>query len=166
MRLIGLVLLAQSLLWVPLAAHAQPAAKIHRIGHIATPEFDQPDPTEQRAWPAFVDALKRLGWIEGKNFVFERRVLSGSTQTEIQQAAEMGVHLGTNTVRAVHMGIAAIPFGILEVIPATRHTSRLVRTVHDQISGVSCSPFLSVPIARFVRSTSSSWCAYSISLAV
>jgi hypothetical protein len=55
---------------------------------------------------------------------------------EVQQAAEMGVDIGTNAVRAIHMGIAAIPFGILEVIPATRHTSRLVRTVHDQISGV------------------------------
>jgi hypothetical protein len=55
---------------------------------------------------------------------------------ELQQAAEMGVDLGANTVRAVHMGIAAIPFGILDAIPATRHTSRLVRTVHDQISGV------------------------------
>jgi hypothetical protein len=55
---------------------------------------------------------------------------------EVQQAAELGVDIGTNTVRALHMGIAAIPFGILEAIPATRHTSRLVRTVHDQISGV------------------------------
>jgi hypothetical protein len=55
---------------------------------------------------------------------------------ELQQAAELGVDVGTNAVRAVHMGIAAIPFGILEAIPATRHTSRVVRTVHDQISGV------------------------------
>jgi len=55
---------------------------------------------------------------------------------ELQQAAQLGVDLGTSTVRAVHMGIAAIPFGILEAIPVTRPTSRLVRTVHDQISGV------------------------------
>ncbi len=55
---------------------------------------------------------------------------------DLQQAAQTGVELGADTVRAVHMGIAAIPFGILEAIPATRHTSRLVRSVHDQISGV------------------------------
>lgn len=55
---------------------------------------------------------------------------------DLQQAAQTGVALGTDTVRAVHMGIAAIPFGILEAIPVTRHTSRLVRTVHDRISGV------------------------------
>lgn len=58
------------------------------------------------------------------------------TLRELQQAAELGVDVGTNAVRAVHMGIAAIPFGILDAIPVTRHTSRLVRTVHDRISGV------------------------------
>ena len=70
MRLIGLVLLTQSLLLAPLAAHAQQAGKIYRVGHLATAEFEQPDPTEQRAWPTFIEALKSLGWIEGKNFVF------------------------------------------------------------------------------------------------
>ena len=58
------------------------------------------------------------------------------TLREIQQAAELGVDVGTNTVRAIHMGIAAIPFGILDAIPVTRHPSRLVRSVHDEISGV------------------------------
>ncbi|HWY24196.1 MAG TPA: hypothetical protein VNX47_04715 [Nevskia sp.] len=58
------------------------------------------------------------------------------TLRDIQQAAEMGVALGAQTARSIHMGIAAIPFGILDAIPVTRHPSRLVRTVHDQISGV------------------------------
>lgn len=55
---------------------------------------------------------------------------------QVQRAAEKTVHLGASTVRTLHMGIAAIPFGILEAIPATRDTSRLVREVHDQISDV------------------------------
>lgn len=58
------------------------------------------------------------------------------TLREIQQTAELGVDLGAKTVRAVHMGIAAIPFGILEAIPVTRPTTQIVRAVHDQISGV------------------------------
>lgn len=58
------------------------------------------------------------------------------TLRELQQAAELGVDIGAKTVRAVHMGIAAIPFGILDAIPVTRHPSRLVRSVHDEISGV------------------------------
>jgi hypothetical protein len=55
---------------------------------------------------------------------------------DLQRVAQTGVELGAGTVRAVHLGIAAIPFGILEAIPVTRPTSRLVRTIHDQISGV------------------------------
>jgi len=138
MRLIGLVLLAQSLLWVPLAAHAQPAAKIHRIGHIATPEFDQPDPTEQRAWPAFVDALKGLGWIEGKNFVFERRVLSGSTQTEIQQAAAELVRKNVDVIVLVGGARAAM-------VQRVTRTTPIVTLAAGDLVGSGIVPSLTRP---------------------
>ncbi|MES2489611.1 MAG: hypothetical protein V4607_07440 [Pseudomonadota bacterium] len=51
-----------------------------------------------------------------------------------QAVAENVVTGGTNTVRAVHKGIASIPFGILESIPVTRDTTRVVRLIHDAIS--------------------------------
>ena len=53
---------------------------------------------------------------------------------EVQRLSEAAVSGGTQTVRAIHRGIAAIPFGILESIPATRDTTRLVRKSHDLIS--------------------------------
>lgn len=53
---------------------------------------------------------------------------------EIQRLTENTVSGGTEVVRAVHKGIAAIPFGVLEAIPATRDTSRVVRKAHDLIS--------------------------------
>jgi hypothetical protein len=53
---------------------------------------------------------------------------------QIQDAAEKTVHLGTSGVRAVHQGIASIPFSILDAIPATRDSARIVRLAHDQIS--------------------------------
>ena len=56
-----------------LAADAQQAGKIYHIGHVASVDFDQPDQIELRQWPAFVEALRNFGWIEGKNFVFDRR---------------------------------------------------------------------------------------------
>ena len=37
-------------------------------------------------------------------------------------------------MRTIHKGIAAIPFGILEAIPVTRHTTKVVRGTHDLIS--------------------------------
>lgn len=51
-----------------------------------------------------------------------------------QTVAENVVEGGTSTVRAVHKGIASIPFGILESIPVTRDTTRVVRRIHDAIS--------------------------------
>ena len=53
---------------------------------------------------------------------------------EVQDAAEKSVHLGASAVRALHLGIAAIPFGILEAIPATRPGSRAVKAVHDGVT--------------------------------
>src|SRR4029453_5594640 len=115
MRLIGLALLTQSLLLAPLAAHGQQPGKIYRVGHLATADFEQPDPTEQRAWPAFIDALKSLGWIEGKNFVFERR--ASSTRTEIQQAAAEFVRKKVDVIVLVGGARAAMVQQVTRTIP-------------------------------------------------
>lgn len=48
-----------------------------------------------------------------------------------QQASEIALETTTRTVQAVHQGIASIPFGILESIPATRDVTRVVRAAHD-----------------------------------
>lgn len=53
---------------------------------------------------------------------------------DAQRLTEAVVSGGTQTVRAIHRGIAAIPFGILDAIPATRQASRVVRLSHDLIS--------------------------------
>lgn len=53
---------------------------------------------------------------------------------EAQATAEQVLAAGGSVVREVHKGIAAIPFNILESIPATREPSRLVRGVHDSIT--------------------------------
>ena len=48
-----------------------------------------------------------------------------------QEVTEASIDGGTKAVRAVHKGIAAIPFSILESIPATRDTAKIVRGIHD-----------------------------------
>lgn len=63
---------------------------------------------------------------EAARFVAARARLS-----EVQQFAEGAVAGGTGVVRAVHHGIAAIPFTILENIPVTRDTTKLVHGIHD-----------------------------------
>lgn len=54
---------------------------------------------------------------------------------DAQRLSETVVAGGTQAVRAIHQGIAAIPFGILEAIPVTRDTTRVVRATHDLIAG-------------------------------
>ena len=62
------------LLAAPLAAEAQQAGRVYRIGHIFSGGWGQ-------SWPAFVQGLSSLGWVEGKNIVFEHRehVIPAST---------------------------------------------------------------------------------------
>lgn len=64
----------------------------------------------------------------------ERLLRAEQRLAQAQQISESAVALGTGVVRGVHRGIAAIPFGILEAIPATRDTTRIVRRTHDLIS--------------------------------
>lgn len=55
---------------------------------------------------------------------------------DTQEILEGSIEGTTATVRAIHKGIASIPFGILETIPVTRDTTRVVRGTHDLISDV------------------------------
>jgi hypothetical protein len=50
------------------------------------------------------------------------------------EAVTNGVALGTDVVKAVHLGIASVPFSVLEAIPVTRGVSKIVRGVHDAVS--------------------------------
>lgn len=52
----------------------------------------------------------------------------------LQATTESLVDGGTQLVKDVHMGIANVPFSILESIPITRSTSKLVRGIHDLTS--------------------------------
>jgi len=60
------------------------------------------------------------------------KVLEEALQT--QQLTEQAVATGTALVREVHKGIADIPFGVLEAIPATRAPAKALRGLHDSIS--------------------------------
>lgn len=62
---------------------AQPAAKVHRVGFIATtsalPEISGPEPANPFA-RAFVHGLRDLGYVQGRNLVLEMRTLEGKPE--------------------------------------------------------------------------------------
>jgi len=87
MRLIGLtVILTLSLVVAPLAAEAQRAGKVPRIG-VLLPSSGT-DPTDPVA-EAFYRGLRDLGWVEGQNVAIERRFAENRFDRFPSLAAEL-----------------------------------------------------------------------------
>jgi putative tryptophan/tyrosine transport system substrate-binding protein len=71
-----------AMLAMPLAADAQQAGKVYRIGLLSTYETTG-------AWEPFLQGLRELGWAEGKNIVTERRFSEGKQERWRDLAAEL-----------------------------------------------------------------------------
>jgi putative ABC transport system substrate-binding protein len=89
-RTIGLVV-TLVLLVGPLAAEAQPAEKVYRIGFLST------NPPPARMWDALLDGLRERGYREGWNLVFEHRFSEGKAERFPEFAAEL-VRLGVDLI--------------------------------------------------------------------
>jgi putative tryptophan/tyrosine transport system substrate-binding protein len=113
-RIIGLlVTLALPLLVAPLTAEAQQPTKVFRIGMLSggSPPSG-PSPTAE----AFRQALRELGWVEGKNIVFESRFAEGNLDRLPALAAdlvrlnvELIVASGASATRAAQHATSTIP---------------------------------------------------------
>ena len=77
--------LALGTLTVPLAAGAQRAGKVPRIGWLGGPTRESAEPFVQ----AFQRGLKDLGWVEGQNIVIEWRFAGGRAERLPDLAAEL-----------------------------------------------------------------------------
>src|SRR5882672_4811839 len=75
---------AGALLAAPLAAEAQQAAKIARIGHLSPNLAASPHLRD-----AFLQGLRDLGYVEGRNFVIEYRDAEGKVERLPALAAEL-----------------------------------------------------------------------------
>jgi putative tryptophan/tyrosine transport system substrate-binding protein len=71
----------------PLSAHAQPGAKMRRIGYLGSTPLTGPEMAP--IWTAFVEALRERGWFEGQNIVFERRYADGRVERLDDLAVEL-----------------------------------------------------------------------------
>jgi hypothetical protein len=76
MRLIGLAfVLTLSLIIAPLAAEAQQAGKLYRIGLLGGSPPNSPG--GRLAWEGFFQGLRELGYVDGQNILVEGRSASG-----------------------------------------------------------------------------------------
>ena len=69
----------------PLAAQAQQAGKVYRIGYLSTPTRE----SVERGVQAFLRKLRELGWVEGQNLIIEYRWAEGNVERLPALAAEL-----------------------------------------------------------------------------
>src|SRR5437764_12393092 len=113
-----IVTLTLSLLAAPLAADAQQAGKVPRIGFLGvTSPSDRPSHLD-----AFRQRLRELGWVEGQNIVIDYRYAEGRVDRLPDLAAELVrlkvyliASLGTQGVTAAKNATETIPIGMIVV---------------------------------------------------
>jgi putative ABC transport system substrate-binding protein len=96
----------------PLAARAQQSGKLPTIGFLG-----ESTPSGQRQWAAaFVQRLRELGWIEGRNVTIEYRWAEGRNERFAELVAELVrlnvdaiVTQGTPSVLAAKQATSVIP---------------------------------------------------------
>ena len=110
--------LAGGLLAVPLAATAQPAVKIHRIGFLA---YTEPAETNS-GFTAFRQGLRDLGWIDGKNVAIEYRWAEGRAERLPDLAAEL-VRLKVDVILAATTTAAVAAKKATSTVPIVMATA-------------------------------------------
>ena len=98
----------------PLTAHAQPAAKVWRIGYLDLSSRKSQADMGQLA--ALIEGLRDRGYIEGKNFVLEARYAEGNADSLnglaaelVRQKMDLILSTGNPPTRAARRATAAIP---------------------------------------------------------
>jgi putative tryptophan/tyrosine transport system substrate-binding protein len=99
----------------PLAAHAQQATKVARIGMLSLGRGDKSD-ASLKTIDAFIPAMRALGFVEGQNIAFERKFADGDVnklselaQELVRQRVDAIVALATPAVLAAKKATLSIP---------------------------------------------------------
>ena len=98
---------------------AQPAGKVYRIGYIQTATPDE----QAHLTKAFEDALRELGYVEGRNAVFERRFAWGKQEWLPELAAEL-VRLNVDVIMTGGNPVIAAVKQATSTIPIVMGASR------------------------------------------
>jgi putative ABC transport system substrate-binding protein len=129
-----IVTLLLSLLTVPLAAEAQPVAKIPRIG-VLSAGFP-PGSADPAAFEAFRQGLRDLGYVEGQTIVVEYRWAEGQGDRLPDLAAEL-----------VGLPVDLIVAGTTRAVQAAQHATKTIPIV----MAVSADPVASGFVASLAR---------------
>jgi putative tryptophan/tyrosine transport system substrate-binding protein len=99
----------------PLAARAQQVDRIWRIGYLSATETEA-EPQAQSGHLIMEAALARLGYVQGKNLVIERRLLSDRTEQVNEAAIELAA-MQPDVIVAVNTPDVAAALSATKTIP-------------------------------------------------
>jgi putative tryptophan/tyrosine transport system substrate-binding protein len=119
------VLLALVLLATPLAAVAQRAGKVHRVGYLSPVSLALQ--TQSGVLEAFRQGMRDLGYIEGQNLVIEYRWAEGQPQRLPDLAASL-VQLPVDVI------VASGPDGIRAAQGATNTVPIVMTVIHEPVA--------------------------------
>jgi putative ABC transport system substrate-binding protein len=132
-----LALVSGGLLAAPLAAQAQPAGNVWRIGLVSVAYLRDED--------IFFQRLRELGYVEGQNLVVERRYSEGRAERFPEFAAEL-LRLKTDII------IVTTTPAALAVKSATKTVPVVFPTAIDPV-GTGVVPSLARPAGNITGST-------------
>jgi putative ABC transport system substrate-binding protein len=140
-----ITLLGGAAVW-PVAAPAQQAAKLPRIGLLSPGRSELPDPTFSML-NAFLQGLHELGYADGQNLVIERQFAEGSPDRLPELAAQLAsrkpdiiVALSTTAARPAAQATGTIP--IVAVAMADPIADGLVTSLARPGGNVTGTTFL------------------------
>src|SRR6476619_414903 len=98
----------------PVAAWAQQAERVPRIGVITN--FSADDPATQPRLTAFVDRLPQLGWTDGRNVRIDIRWSTGDAERTRSDVAEL-VALACDVILSVGSPTTALLLRATRIVP-------------------------------------------------
>jgi putative tryptophan/tyrosine transport system substrate-binding protein len=111
-----ITLLGGATAW-PLAARAQQPERMRRLGVLQPLPVDHPD--AQARHTAFLEALRQLGWTDGRNLRIEARWSAGDPAITRKHAAELValepdiiVAIGSAGAAAMLQATRSVPIGV------------------------------------------------------
>ena len=127
-----IALILALVLAAPLAAEAQQAGKVYRVGYLSVFSSSNPYPPSEAFWQGLHD----LGWVEGKNIAIEWRFAEGNARRLPDLAAEL-VRLRVDLIFA-------------ETTPAARAVKQATTTIPIVFSPIA-DPIGSGLVANLAR---------------
>jgi putative tryptophan/tyrosine transport system substrate-binding protein len=159
MRLIGLaVILALSLLATPFAARAQETGRVYQVGLLTLGT----DPMRSGFWQRFLEAMRELNYVEGRNLIVRRAFAEGNDDLLpslvadlVQAKVDAIVTTSTPETRAAKQATTTIPI-VMTVAPDPVEQGLVASLAHPggNVTGLtSMAPGTSQKLVELLRET-------------